>query len=360
MRSVSPDDSHLTAAECARRMNLTVRALRVYERHRLIAPPRTGKNWRLYGAREIARLNEILALKHLGLSLARIASLLAGKQTDLAHLLALQQQSALDMRARAERSLALLAGLRARLAEGAAVTADDLIKLAKESNMADTRSETVAWRRYEQARPRTAIPADRQKLPDYIGHYELREGGLITVVLQDDRLFARVSGQPAFELFAEGEDAFFYKVVPAQVDFSRDAGKVVGLVVHQDGYEHAAQRVDEERARHNEAKLERRIREKIPVLGGEALLRGIIQDHLRGEPDYAGMCEPLAGHAREQAASVHASLARLGALQSLTFKGVSQAGLDIYDAGFDGGDLEWGFALAPDGRLSALYLRPLP
>lgn len=144
MRSAITDDFQLTAADCARRMNLTIRALRVYERHGLIAPARTAKNWRVYGAAEIARLNEILALKHLGLSLARIASLLAGKQTDLGHLLTLQRESALDRRARAERSLVVLAGLEARLAEGTAITPDDLIKLAKESTMADTIPETVA------------------------------------------------------------------------------------------------------------------------------------------------------------------------------------------------------------------------
>lgn len=109
MRSVSPDDIILTAAECAGRMNVTVRALRVYEQHGLIAPPCTAKNWRLYGAREIARLNESLALKHLGLSLTRIAASLAGKSTDLSHLLALQRQSALDIRARAEPSLGFFA-----------------------------------------------------------------------------------------------------------------------------------------------------------------------------------------------------------------------------------------------------------
>lgn len=108
MRSVSPDDIILMAAECAGRMNVTVRALRVYEQHGLIAPPCTAKNWRLYGAREIAQLNESLALKNLGLSLTCIAALLAGKSTDLSHLLALQRQSVLDMHARAERILGFL------------------------------------------------------------------------------------------------------------------------------------------------------------------------------------------------------------------------------------------------------------
>jgi hypothetical protein len=35
-------DEYLTAAECAARTGLTVRALRVYERYGLIAPPRTA------------------------------------------------------------------------------------------------------------------------------------------------------------------------------------------------------------------------------------------------------------------------------------------------------------------------------
>jgi DNA-binding transcriptional MerR regulator len=66
-------DVWLTAAECAQRIGLTVRALRLYEQHGLITPRRTVKNWRCYGAGEIARLNEVLTLKRLGLSLSRIA-----------------------------------------------------------------------------------------------------------------------------------------------------------------------------------------------------------------------------------------------------------------------------------------------
>lgn len=79
-------ETWLTAAECARRIGLSVRALRVYERHGLIAPRRTSKSWRLYGATDITRLNEVLALKSLGLSLSHIAELLQGRPTDLGRL----------------------------------------------------------------------------------------------------------------------------------------------------------------------------------------------------------------------------------------------------------------------------------
>lgn len=60
MTELQDQDRLLTAAECARRLGLTTRALRVYEARGLIDPQRTEKNWRLYGAREIARLGEIL------------------------------------------------------------------------------------------------------------------------------------------------------------------------------------------------------------------------------------------------------------------------------------------------------------
>ena len=77
----------LSSAECAERTGLTVRTLRLYEQYGLLAPVRTGKNWRLYGERELARLNELLALKQLGGSLANSASLFGGQATDLARLL---------------------------------------------------------------------------------------------------------------------------------------------------------------------------------------------------------------------------------------------------------------------------------
>jgi len=67
----------MAAAECARRAGLTVRALRVYERQRLIEPRRTGKGWRCYGPKELRRLNVIVTLKAFGMTLAQIRTLLA-------------------------------------------------------------------------------------------------------------------------------------------------------------------------------------------------------------------------------------------------------------------------------------------
>ena len=86
-------ENWLTAADCSRRIGLSVRALRVYEQHGLVTPRRTGKSWRLYGPDDIARLNEVLALKSLGLSLSSIAELLKDRPTDLLR----QQQLSTDL-----------------------------------------------------------------------------------------------------------------------------------------------------------------------------------------------------------------------------------------------------------------------
>ena len=65
------------AAECARRTGLTVRTLRIYERHDLIEPVRSGKGWRCYGPKELQRLNLIVTLKALGMTLEQIRTQLA-------------------------------------------------------------------------------------------------------------------------------------------------------------------------------------------------------------------------------------------------------------------------------------------
>ena len=200
----------LTAAECAERIGLTVRALRLYERRGLLCPRRTAKNWRLYGLQDVARLHEILALKRLGLSLTRIAELLAGRATDLDQTLATQQSALEALRARAERSLGLIRTSRQRIAAGEAVSIHELIAIAKETTMNDS-TEAVAWRRYEQSRPRTERAIDPALYNGYVGVYRFDEGGLITIARRAEGLTAQVSGQGAIEIYPEREGAFFYR-----------------------------------------------------------------------------------------------------------------------------------------------------
>ena len=48
--------------ETARRLGVTTKALRVYEREKLVLPRRAESGWRLYGPAQIARLHQIIVL----------------------------------------------------------------------------------------------------------------------------------------------------------------------------------------------------------------------------------------------------------------------------------------------------------
>src|ERR1051326_5370874 len=64
----------LKIGDLARRTGLTVRTLHHYDRTGLLRPSaRTGSGHRLYSGRDVQRLQRIVSLKQLGLSLADIA-----------------------------------------------------------------------------------------------------------------------------------------------------------------------------------------------------------------------------------------------------------------------------------------------
>lgn len=81
------------AQEFAERAGVTVRTLHHYDRLGLLKPSRyTEAGYRLYGERDFARLQQIVMLKFIGLSLKEIKELLEGSQLDLAATLRLQRR----------------------------------------------------------------------------------------------------------------------------------------------------------------------------------------------------------------------------------------------------------------------------
>lgn len=87
----------------------------------------------------------------------------------------------------------------------------------------------------EQARPRTRVAVDPETLEGYVGIYASPRGMTIEVTRRASRLFARLAGQPDFEIQCEGQDRFFYVVVPAQISFSVRGGRAEALMLHQHG-----------------------------------------------------------------------------------------------------------------------------
>ena len=90
------------------------------------------------------------------------------------------------------------------------------------------------------------IALDAAALGDYVGKYRFNFG-ILDVSLRSDHLEAQLTGQSAFPIFASAKDKFFYKMVDAHLDFERDAGgKVVAVVLHQNGHDMRAPRITAE------------------------------------------------------------------------------------------------------------------
>ena len=90
---MAPPIRFLSPSETARRLGVSVKALRVYEAQGLVKPHRTETGWRAYGPEQVARLHQVLALKRLGLPLKTIGELLAGRFQALDSVLEVQEQA---------------------------------------------------------------------------------------------------------------------------------------------------------------------------------------------------------------------------------------------------------------------------
>ena len=78
--------------EFAARAGVTVKALHHYDRVGLLEPRRTGAGYRIYTDLDLERLEQIVALKFLGLSLKAIKVLLESGLPSLPDALRLQRQ----------------------------------------------------------------------------------------------------------------------------------------------------------------------------------------------------------------------------------------------------------------------------
>jgi MerR family transcriptional regulator, thiopeptide resistance regulator len=135
-------DDWIGPGETARRLGVTAKALRVYERERLIRPARTAAGWRVYGPEHLARLHLIVVLRDLGLPLKAVRGLLSQKTPSLVALLTVQQEALEAKRARIDRAIGLLTDARADLAAGRALSLDDLTQLSRETLMSEDLFDT--------------------------------------------------------------------------------------------------------------------------------------------------------------------------------------------------------------------------
>jgi CubicO group peptidase (beta-lactamase class C family) len=80
------------------------------------------------------------------------------------------------------------------------------------------------------------ITLDPALLTNYEGEYQLAPTFSITVTRNEDKLYARATGQGSAQLYPESELKFFYKIVDAQIEFVKGVdGKIEQLILYQGG-----------------------------------------------------------------------------------------------------------------------------
>jgi hypothetical protein len=305
------------------------------------------------------RLGEITALRALGLKLSAIAKLLHGKKSDISHLFELQQSELLQRRIQIDTGLSLIAMFRKRVAQGEILSINDLASTIKESQMTTITPEAVAWKRYEQMRPRVAITADPEIMKSCCGRFLFEGGTLINVFMQQYKLLNQILGQPALQLFPEGSDAYFQPEVHAQITFERDAaGIVTSLTLHQNGFEQKAQRVNEQEADQAIAKLKARMDEAQPHPESRRLVEVMLDSQIQGKPCLDLMIPELAAIVIEQNEGVTRELVALGQRTGLAFLTVTPEGWDAYRATFEKGELDVSMHVDANGKISGQWLEP--
>ncbi len=82
------------------------------------------------------------------------------------------------------------------------------------------------------------VEIDPRIYDEYIGEYDLSKASKMIISKEGDKLYARLTGQDAFEIFPSSEIEFFYKTIDANITFIKDEnGRVSNLLLKQSGQE---------------------------------------------------------------------------------------------------------------------------
>jgi CubicO group peptidase (beta-lactamase class C family) len=211
---------------------------------------------------------------------------------------------------------------------------------------------------------RKEITVDPAVLARYVGAYRMAAGGDMLITIDGSQLNSQLTGQGVVPIFPQSETMFFPKVVNAQIEFpaTPTGGKASQLTLHQGGRDMVGTRLDDAEAKKladAAASVAKRFKEQTQAPGSEAALRRIIEELRTGEPKYELMGAAIANLTRQQLPQLKGTVTQMGAVQTVTFKGVGPAGADIYEVKFANGSMEWRIGMDSDGKVAQVGLRPL-
>jgi enterochelin esterase-like enzyme len=99
----------------------------------------------------------------------------------------------------------------------------------------------------QEPKERKAIKVDAKIYDACVGQYEMNPKMTLTLFREKQHFMAQLTGQPPFEVFAESESTYFWKIVNAQFTIQKDKdGKVEGVLFEQGAAKFVAKRISTE------------------------------------------------------------------------------------------------------------------
>lgn len=89
----------------------------------------------------------------------------------------------------------------------------------------------------ELPKERAEIQSEIAVLDEYLGTYEVNPAFRLVVTREGSQLVTQATGQGKLLIFAEVKDFFYLNVISATISFTREDGKVTGLILKQNGRE---------------------------------------------------------------------------------------------------------------------------
>jgi len=141
---MSPAERTYRITAFAALTGVTPRALRHYDRLGLLKPKRSTAGYRIYSEGDFETLEEIVALKFIGVPLKQIAAIRRTPRGSFADVLRVQRQTLEKMRRRLTQAIAAVAAAEAPLREGRTIEAAIFRKIIEVMHMDDERENTIA------------------------------------------------------------------------------------------------------------------------------------------------------------------------------------------------------------------------
>jgi CubicO group peptidase (beta-lactamase class C family) len=209
---------------------------------------------------------------------------------------------------------------------------------------------------------RKEIVLDPKTLPGYAGAYQLNPAAVMLVTLEGNQLLTKLGNQQPIPIYPESPTMFFTKGIDAEIEFSNNdaQGRPGVLTLHQNGRSQRAPRLDDAeftRLTDAAAAFAKRFKDQTAAPGTDAALRRLLGELQQGTPNYTLMSPQIADIVRQQLTQFQAAIVKLGALTSVTFKGVGPGGADIYIVTFASGAQERRIWLTPDGKIDNANFR---